>query len=192
MIVINPYELKRKVFLDPLKVIEEFGIKEGSVVLDFGSGSGFWTIPMAQKVGMKGLIIATDRSEENLSIIKNKAERLGLSNVKLLRAPYNSKIIPVDEKLDYIIISNILSLTGKTRELIAATKKNSLEGTHLLIVDTKKNSPFSVDPAFEVTEQEVVQAANEAGFEFERLIDAGSFHFALSFIYTGKKYEKND
>lgn len=190
MAIINPYDLKKKTFLNPQNVIDQLGIEPGNIVLDFGSGSGFWTLPLAEKVGSKGMVIAVDRSEENLSIVKRKAEQFGLSNIKLLRAPYNSKIITVDEKVDYIIISNVFTLIGKTKSLIAATKKIANIGTKLIIIDWKKGTMFGTDPGYEIKEQDIIQAANESGYQFIKLLDAGSFHFALHFKYTGEIYEK--
>ncbi len=190
MAIINPYDLRKKFFLNPQKVVDELEIETGKIVLDFGAGSGFWTLPLARKVGAKGMVIAVDRSEENLSIIRRKAEQFGFSNIKLLRAPYNSKIITVDEKVDYIIISNILTLIGKTKSLIAATKKVANIGTKLIIIDWKQGTMFGTDPGFNINEQEIIQSANESGYEFIKLLDAGSFHFALYLNYTGEIYEK--
>lgn len=190
MRIINPRDFQKKNFLSPDQVIEEIGINAGDIVLDYGCGSGFWTVPMAKRVGRSGLVVATDQSAEKLSLVRRNCERVGVTNVKLLRSPYNSKIIPAEEKFSHIIISNILSIIAHAAELILATSRNCNSGTRLLIVDWQDGVPFSGKGEKDLIEQDIVQAANEAGYRFERSVSAGSFHYGLLFVYTGEKYDK--
>lgn len=185
----DPQLLDKKIFLKPESVIEQIEVCEGNVVIDFGCGAGYWTIPLAKKVGSSGLVIATDQSAESLSVLKRNSEKQGLANIRAHKVPYNANTIPVEEKCDFIIISNILSIIAHTAGLIMATQKNCKQGTKLLIVDWQPNFQFS-SKGLKVIEQDIIQAANESGYKFLRIINAGSFHFGLLFEFTGEKYEK--
>lgn len=190
MRIINPSDFVKKSFLKPEQVIEEVGIQAGDVVLDYGCGSGFWTVPIAKKVGRNGLVVATDQSAEKLSLVRRNCERSGLTNIKILRSPYSSKIIPAEEKFNYIVISNILSIIAHASELILATSKNCNVGTKLIIIDWQQGVSFNAHRDNNLIEQDVMQACNEAGYRFERNVSTGSFHYGLLFVYTGEKYEK--
>ncbi len=44
----------------PEKVLNEAGIRKGSVVVDYGCGPGRYTIPVARMVGKEGRVYAID------------------------------------------------------------------------------------------------------------------------------------
>lgn len=186
MYVFDHLKPKHK-FLSPAEVIGSLDVKPEEIIIDFGSGSGFWTIPLAKKVGAKGLVIAIDNAAENLEIIKSKADRLGLSNTKYLKAPYSSSSIPAKEKADLILISNILSLVDSDSKLISSTKNNAKVGTKLVVIDWNNSSELGPKNKSRVNQEDVIIAANKAGFSFKKLIDAGTHHFGLYFIYEGNK-----
>ncbi|MBI3274220.1 MAG: hypothetical protein HYZ69_03680, partial [Candidatus Colwellbacteria bacterium] len=50
-------------FLDPGLIINEFGLMPGMFVADFGSGAGYFTILIAEKVGKEGRVYALDIME---------------------------------------------------------------------------------------------------------------------------------
>lgn len=176
---------KKEGFLSPQKVISAVELEQGEVVIDFGSGSGYWAIPMAKIVGAKGLVFAIDAKEENLRIVKDKANSKGLNNIRYFKAPYSSKTIPIPEKADFILISNILSETKRECSLVSSAKKNAKKGTRLVIIDW--NAESRVGPAKEhrVDIEEVLLTAQKAGFEFKRLLPAGDHHFGLYFVFNG-------
>ena len=61
----------RKWFQDPRVILSPY-IKEGLTVLDFGCGSGYFSIEMARLVGDSGLVIAADIQDEMLHKLGSK------------------------------------------------------------------------------------------------------------------------
>jgi ubiquinone/menaquinone biosynthesis C-methylase UbiE len=53
----------------------EIGINEGQSVLDFGCGSGTYSLPAAKLVGKKGRIYSVDVNQGTLDNLSRKAER---------------------------------------------------------------------------------------------------------------------
>jgi cobalt-precorrin-6B (C15)-methyltransferase len=51
------------------------------MVLDFGCGSGTYTIPAAKAVGATGRVYALDINPRALDRVERKAERAGLRNI---------------------------------------------------------------------------------------------------------------
>lgn len=176
-------------FLDPSKVIEVLEISKGDIVIDFGCGSGFWAIPLAEKVGRAGKLYAIDEADSALEIVKGKADLKHLANIEYKKVPYGAGELPVSVRANIILISNILSLVpwpvGKS--LIESAKKNAEIGTKLVVVDWKKGSFFGPKKHARMPEEEVMSAAGSAGFEFKMLLPTGSYHFGMLFEYTGKK-----
>lgn len=172
-------------FLSPKKVIEHFGLQKEQTVLDFGAGAGYWAIPMAKMVGLKGMVTATDAREENLHIIKAKAQREGLSNIRLLKAAYSSNGLNLKDQFDLILISNILSWSKTDKEFLLSLSKNAKKGTKLVVIDFKKESPMGPKSSEKAEIEKIVGIAEKAGFIFRKLLPTGSHHFGLYFEYQG-------
>jgi ubiquinone/menaquinone biosynthesis C-methylase UbiE len=67
----------RRFLYRPDRLAERY-IKNGSRVLDFGCGPGFFTREFAKRVGDTGTVIAVDLQEEMLRILREKMEQEGL------------------------------------------------------------------------------------------------------------------
>lgn len=177
------YPLPNSPFLSPEDVVSSFDIKAGEKVLDFGAGSGFWSIPLARAVGKTGHVFVTDAKKENLSVIKSKAERIGLENLSYYEAPYEFTHMPIQTKLDLILVSNIISEIGIDDDIFTGAKKLAKEGTRLVIVDWKKSAPIGPKKESRIDEEDIILKAKKVGFEFKKLLSAGEHHTGLYFVY---------
>ena len=52
-------DLKVK-FIDPSAVIAQMDLKQGETIADFGCGTGYFSIPLAQKIGEEGKVYSLD------------------------------------------------------------------------------------------------------------------------------------
>ena len=48
----------RHLFINPVRLLEKMGVKEGQKIIDIGCGPGFFTIPASKIVGEDGFIFA--------------------------------------------------------------------------------------------------------------------------------------
>ena len=83
---------------NPSTFINRFDIHPGASVLDLGSGPGFWTFPLADKVGAQGAVWALDVSREMLDEL---AKRNPSKQVRLLQSELPKIDLP-DLSLDWI------------------------------------------------------------------------------------------
>lgn len=60
---------ERQARWQPANLLTLAGLRTGHVALDLGSGPGFWTLPMAEIVGVQGKVIALDVSPEMLAAL---------------------------------------------------------------------------------------------------------------------------
>jgi ubiquinone/menaquinone biosynthesis C-methylase UbiE len=90
------------------KMLSEIGIGEGQSVLDFGCGSGKYSIPAAKIVGKNGRIYSLDVSQGALQKTLKKAEREGLDNIVRLLSSENVEI-PIDnEAINHVLLIDVL------------------------------------------------------------------------------------
>jgi len=103
-------------------VLRSVGVKEGQTVLDYGCGSGTFTIPSARIVGKEGRVYALEVRPKMLEYVKEKTESEGLTNVVtvlLNRSKLNTGLSDdiVDVVLVYDVMHEIDDRVGLLQEL---------------------------------------------------------------------------
>ena len=76
------------------KCIDEFGIKKGSIVIDYGCGPGMHIKRASELVGIEGLVYAVDIHELAIKSVKKLTAKYNLDNVKTLQTTGNKVEIP--------------------------------------------------------------------------------------------------
>jgi ubiquinone/menaquinone biosynthesis C-methylase UbiE len=88
-------------------MLQQIGIKRGQTVLDFGCGSGMYTIPAAKIVGKQGMVYALDKDNEVLDELMQKAESAGLKNIKRMETSGKLEIDLADESVDVVLLFDV-------------------------------------------------------------------------------------
>ncbi|MCP4667453.1 MAG: class I SAM-dependent methyltransferase [Deltaproteobacteria bacterium] len=73
-LLINPL---RKLLENPDTILGPF-VQEGMIVLEPGSGMGYFTLPLARMVGPKGRVVAVEIQPKMLSVLDRRARKAGL------------------------------------------------------------------------------------------------------------------
>jgi len=64
------------------EIIDVLDIRQGAVIADIGSGGGYFTFLLAEKVGPAGRVFAVDTDAKLLGFIVDQANRRGLTNIE--------------------------------------------------------------------------------------------------------------
>lgn len=105
---LNEFLFKRWLDDHATEVFNEIGVKDGQVVLDFGCGSGTYSIPAAKIVGKKGIVYALDVSGRALDRLERRVSQEGLVNVERIDSSGEDKIGMGDEVLDHMLLIDVL------------------------------------------------------------------------------------
>lgn len=169
-------------FADPKKIISQAFIGEGMLVADFGAGTGYYTIPLAQKVGEYGKVFALDVQADHLSKIKNEATRLGLKNVEIMHVDLEHETgSGLSQALvDRVIITNVLFQTDHP-EFVVAEARRVLKRTGKIVIAewADASNPIGPHAMHVIGKSKIVSMCRSAGLTLEKEIDAGSHHFGL-------------
>ena len=92
----------RQWLADPVKTLRGADIKPGQTVLEVGCGTGFFTIPAAQLLGVQGYLVAMDPSAGFIEVVSKKVQLADLNNVHIVRRD------ALDTKLDTASIDKVL------------------------------------------------------------------------------------
>jgi ubiquinone/menaquinone biosynthesis C-methylase UbiE len=90
-----------------LQVIRKVGVRGCQKVLDFGCGSGTYTIPAAKTVGDCGRVYALDKDDETLNELQKRADSEGLTNIELMHTPGGTEIALATESVDVVLLFDV-------------------------------------------------------------------------------------
>ncbi len=171
-------------FMNPDKIVAGFGIKEGMMVADFGSGAGYFTILLGQRVGKDGKVFALDIQESALDNVRVKAKSSGLENVETIRA--NLEILGssslIDNSQDIVLLANILFQSEQKPEIIKEAIRVLKNGGFLVVIDWKRAAGgFGPPDNLRTDEITMRSLVTGEGLVFESDIDAGQFHYGMKF-----------
>jgi len=88
--------------------LKHIGIRRGQKVLDFGCGSGNYTIPVARIVGEQGTVYGLDEDKAALDQLMSKIKSSGLKNVRRLDPLGKSQIGLNNETIDMVLLYDVL------------------------------------------------------------------------------------
>ncbi len=128
-------------------------VQEGQTVLDFGCGTGDFTIPAAKLVSDEGKVYALDYFPRQLEIVARRMEKEGMKNVETILSN-NDTDLP-DESVDVIWMCDVLHEI-KERRVVLEELHRVLKGDgSLAIYDGmgEKTLEYTVD-LFSLTEQD--------------------------------------
>jgi ubiquinone/menaquinone biosynthesis C-methylase UbiE len=169
-------------FINPQSVIENIDIRPGINVADFGCGAGFYTLPIAKRIGAGGRVYAIDIRREVLEIIRSKARVEGILNVETmwrdLEAKEGSHL--KEGSIDLVIISNIL-FQVESKEMLSREAFRILKsGGRVVLVEWAEDKK-SLGPPLKhrVNRKEAEDLFLKAGFDFEKELEANSDHYGL-------------
>jgi ubiquinone/menaquinone biosynthesis C-methylase UbiE len=154
-----PIKIKMNLKAHAFKVLEKAGVKRGKIVLDFGCGSGTYTIPAAKIVGKEGKVYALDKDKKVLDELMQKAESAGLRNIKRIDTSGESKIPLADESVDIVLLYDVFHSYYFSQ---VADRRKLLEEVYRV---SKRDAIISVWPKHH--ESEAKEEIESANFYFE-------------------------
>jgi len=95
------------------------GVSQAQTVLDYGCGSGTFTIPSAKIVGKRGRVYAFEARSSRLERVREKAKEETLSNiVTALSDSSKSSIDLPDKSIDIILVYDVMHEIDNRRGLL--------------------------------------------------------------------------
>ena len=149
-------------------------LHDGETVLDLGSGAGADVLISARRVGLTGMAIGLDMTDEMLELARANARGAGVENVEFLKG-YLEDIPLEDETVDVVISNCVINLSGDKPRVIREAARVLRPGGRFavsdVIADPDMDEQTRVDMAAwtgciagALTETEFRAALQRAGF----------------------------
>jgi len=169
-------------FLNPQEIVKLFPLKEGSIVADFGCGSGYFSLAMANLVKPSGKIIALDIWQPALDALSFRAKLEGLSNViqtKWANLEQEKGSGLENDSCDLVLVANILFEVENKNLLIQEAKRILKNNGYLVILEWQPDKLPSKEMFFPISKEEAMVLVEKEGFTIEREFSLGITHYGF-------------
>src|SRR5712691_454296 len=149
---------KRDERLQPNRIMDILGIKEGSTVADVGAGSGWFTVRAARRVGAGGAVYAVDINRDYLDYIDKRAKRENLANIRVVLGKDDDPLLP-EKSVDAVLLLKAYHEIAQPSRLLKRTRAAMRANALLGIIDRNgKGDDHGLD------KEVVIEEARRAGF----------------------------
>src|SRR5260370_22713515 len=125
---------KRDEKLQPDRIMDVLGIKQGSNVADIGAGSGWFTVRAARRAGNGGIVYAVDINRNYLDYIESRSKREGLANIRVILGKEDDPLLPA-KSVDAVLLLKTYHEVAQPIRLLKRTRAAMRAAALLDIID---------------------------------------------------------
>lgn len=174
--------------INPFKLLERVGIREGQRVADLGCGSlGHFIFPAAQLVGGKGAVYAVDIQRGVLEHIEQSAKEQQFWNVYPVWSDIDvyraTRIEP--ESLDLTLLINNLYMSQNKEQLIREMARITRPNGRIVVAEWKASeSPLGPPTDQRIGKEEAKELLKSPLMKYFDEFEAGPYHYGLIYLRT--------
>jgi ubiquinone/menaquinone biosynthesis C-methylase UbiE len=173
-----------RAMLDPERILEEAGIRQGMRVADLGVGAvGHFLFPASRMVGDSGTVFAVDILKTVLDANKSRLKISGGQNIVFIWGDLerNGGTRIPDAAIDLAIMASILFCVDKKAALAEVKRIMGTDGILLVIEWKPQGAPMGPSPEKRLSREQTITLGQEAGLVLKKEFDAGPYHYGVVF-----------
>ena len=168
------------------KLLKALELKTGEVVADIGAGSGYFTFPMAQKVGPRGKVLAVDIQKEMLAVIRQRMKARKISNVEPVLGTVTDPKLPAG-KVDLILMVDVYHEFSHPYEMTEAMVRALKPRGLLVFVEYRLEDPtVPIKLVHKMTQAQVKKEMTPHPLRHVKTIDILPWQHIILFEKTGR------
>ena len=158
----------RESWQPPEQIMDSIGVKSGMIIGEAGVGRGYFTFPLAKRVGEKGKVYANDISISSLDEIQSRSKRENLTNIITVMGKTEDPLFP-QKNHDMIIMVYVLHMLEKPNEFMENLKKYMTPDTQLVIIERNSNTDRGHYPSF-MSKKQVLEMIEKSNYKLVRVM----------------------
>ena len=99
-----------------IDALQTIGVEKDQVLLDFGCGTGDYSLPASHIVGRKGIVYALDMDSSCLNKINKKASEQNCTNIKVINTKGSLTLPLSDNSIDIVLLYDVIHSYYFTKE----------------------------------------------------------------------------
>jgi len=170
---------KRRRWQNPEEILSAIGVTPGSVFIDIGCGSGFFTVPAARLVGNHGKVYALDMSWNAVALLKERAAAEGLRNIV-------AEVGLAEDRLfceacgDIVFFGIVLHDFDDPEKVLMNAGKMLKPAGRLVDLDWQKKLMELGPPlAVRFSEEQAIRRIRGAGLQIDSVENSGLYHYLI-------------
>lgn len=163
--------------LDIDKAMDAIGVAPGMVIGEAGAGEGYFTLPMARRVGPAGIVYANDISARALRTLEQHSTRDGLANIRAVVGEVDDPRFP-QRDLELVVVVHAFHDFSQPVEWLVNLKAYLQPGATVAIID---RDPAQGAESHFWSRERIERHAAKAGYELTKAVDDISSHLILVF-----------
>lgn len=172
----------------PDLILQNLKIKPGMVILDLGSGGGYFSFRFAESVGPEGRIHAADVNNDYLQIIEKERTKRGLRNISTVTARTDGVDLPAGT-IDLIFIRNVFHHLPDRAAYFRRLARLLKPAGRIALIEYKEGGFFSRQWGHNSSTAEIIKTMSEAGYEQKENLD---FLPEQSFLIFALRHDDSD
>ena len=164
-------EADRDQWQRPADVIRPLDLKNGSVVVDLGSGAGYFSLKLSDAVGAKGEVIAVDLRNLSLLFLRIRASLQGKNNIRIIVGDSDDPHLP-PEGVDSVLVANTYHELTNPHSILRHISRSLRPGGRLVIVDPGPDEDRSAGVEHHISPATVEADLRQQGFEIANRDDS--------------------
>jgi ubiquinone/menaquinone biosynthesis C-methylase UbiE len=167
----------RQWHLDIDEALDAVGVRAGMVVGEAGAGTGYFTLPLATRVGPAGAVCANDIDRRALSTLEERVRQDGLANVQAVIGEVDDPRFPRHD-LELVVIVHAFHEFRKPVDWLLNLKKYLRPGATVAIID---RDPARGAGSHFWRRERITAYAEQAGYRLVKSAEVGTDHLILVF-----------
>ena len=174
------------------KLLESLQLKNGLVVADVGAGSGYFTFPIADKIGPKGKVLAVDIQDEMLDLIRKKMKDKKIANVEPIKGTETDPKLP-DAGVDLILLVDVYHEFSDPYEMTVAMCKALKPGGKLVFVEFRmEDEKVPIKLVHKMSEKQVLKEMEPHPLKHAKTLDGLPWQHIIIFEKKADGQDKPD
>jgi arsenite methyltransferase len=176
---------ERDAYQKPMEVIKSLDLKEGEVIADIGSGSGYFSFRFSHHVGEKGKVYSVDINSDMILHINRRIRDQNVKNVVTILAAADDPLLP-DASIDRFFICDTWHHVEKQAEYLARLRRMLKPGGQIIMIDFQKRElPVGPPTGMKIAREDLVRQMESAGFSLSREYTFLPYQYFLVFAVKG-------
>jgi ubiquinone/menaquinone biosynthesis C-methylase UbiE len=169
-------------FLRPGEVVQHLRDKkyvlQGVKGADFGCGTGYFTVLLAQEVGHSGKVYAIDIDEEAIKEAQEFVNQFALRNVKFLHQDLEINSGLENNSLDFVFISQVLYQSDEPYKIIFEAKRVLKNKGYFIVLEPQKENPLFTGQRVH-SFQDIVDLMEKESFKIIEIEEASNYYLVV-------------
>jgi arsenite methyltransferase len=171
----------RDEYSKPGEVLSALALREGEVVADIGSGTGYFTVRFAPAVGESGKVYAVDVSPDMIRHLNRRLRDEDIRNVATVLAEPDDPLLP-DASVDRFVVVNTWHHIGDQEGYLEKMKRMMRPGGQVVHIDFRKSeAPVGPPLSEKIAREDLVTQMEAAGFRLAGEHDFLPYQYFLVF-----------